>query len=567
MSAKQNSPADLSLAFDVGHSSIGWAVLQTKPDVEIKGCGVVTFRADDCLASARRGYRRQRRHIRSTRQRIKRMKALLLHLGVLTQAQLDKPGCAWPWKLAGRVLAGGKTLTWPELWDVLRWYAHNRGYDGNQQWSQIGTDEDEEDAEKVKNAHALMGKFDTKTMAETFCHYLGINPLGDQYSSRERFRGLNAAFDRKVVVAEVRRILKAHANKLKGADAEFEKALCDDGRVIPCKGIKLPRRYHRGLLFGQLVPRFNNRIISKCPITSQKVPSRNCREFLDFRWAMQLASVRVAKNGERELRSLSADERQAIDVLMRQRGGMTAKEFTGAVVAVTGAARNNLETMLMHPDAKEALLVDPVQKALTSGDWETLFEKLPERIQKRARGQLRHGKALTLVKLYDDARAAGESVAAFDEEIQRLLDTANTKKRRKDGQLSRESILNSPVHVKKLSGRAAYARPILQQAFEEVMAGKHPKEEGGCLFVTEQMRQAQLNRSLAEQTNNHLVRHRLLILERLQQDIIKEFAGGDKSRILRITIEVNRDLRDVRQDRQREGARHWLAYCQSSSRR
>jgi CRISPR/Cas system Type II protein with McrA/HNH and RuvC-like nuclease domain len=85
---------DLELAFDVGHSSIGWAVLQNNPQLELKGCGAVIFRPDDCLASKRRDYRRQRRHIRSTRQRIKRMKALLLHLSVLTQTQLDKPGCA-----------------------------------------------------------------------------------------------------------------------------------------------------------------------------------------------------------------------------------------------------------------------------------------------------------------------------------------------------------------------------------------------------------------------------------------------------------------------------------------
>jgi hypothetical protein len=76
------------------------------------------------------------------------------------------------------------------------------------------------------------------------------------------------------------------------------------------------------------------------------------------------------------------------------------------------------------------------------------------------------------------------------------------------------------------------------------MAGKHPKEEGGCLFVSEQMRQAQLNRSLADQTNNHLVRHRLLILGRLLGDMIKEYAGGDKARVGKMTIEVNRDLRE-----------------------
>src|SRR5580704_9764498 len=130
---------DFHLAFDVGHSSIGWAVLhptgnpvpqRKASNINILGCGAVVFRADDCLASARRGYRRQRRHIRSTRQRIARVKILLRHLGVLNHEELDRPGCAWPWLLAAQVLQGSKVLLWSELWDVLRWYAHNRGYDG-----------------------------------------------------------------------------------------------------------------------------------------------------------------------------------------------------------------------------------------------------------------------------------------------------------------------------------------------------------------------------------------------------------------------------------------------------
>jgi CRISPR-associated endonuclease Csn1 len=41
------------------------------------------------------------------------------------------------------------------------------------------------------------------------------------------------------------------------------------------------------------------------------------------------------------------------------------------------------------------------------------------------------------------------------------------------------------------------------------------------------------------------VRHRLLILERLLADIVKEYAAGDKTRIARMTIEVNRDLREM----------------------
>src|SRR5258706_4530051 len=124
------NPANLTLSFDVGHSSIGWAVLRTSDlgNPEVLGCGAVTFRSDDWLASSRRAYRRQRRHIRSTRQRIRRLASLFAHLRVLSPSELSQPGSPWPWQLAARVLAG-KTggnpkllLNWVELWDVLRWY-------------------------------------------------------------------------------------------------------------------------------------------------------------------------------------------------------------------------------------------------------------------------------------------------------------------------------------------------------------------------------------------------------------------------------------------------------------
>ena len=552
MSAKQNPPPDLSLSFDVGHSSIGWAVLQTSPDVEIKGCGVVIFRADDCLASARRGYRRQRRHIRSTRQRIKRMKALLLHLCVLTQAQLDKPGCAWPWKLAGRVLAGGKTLTWHELWDVLRWYAHNRGYDGNRRWSAGEAANEKEDQEKVQNAHALMREHDKQTMAETFCAVCGIDPMGAKCSSNidpaKRFKAKNAAFPRGIVEAEVARLLRTHFGKLKGVDEKFATAMFSDWRALSCPAIKLPIRYQGGLLFGQLVPRFDNRIISKCPITGQKVPSRNTREFLSYRWGMLLANVRVARLADRELKPLTVEERKELDKLMRAEGSMTAKQFTEAVEKVAGSIRHNLSTMLMHPDAKDALVLDAVQECLTTEKpmpVKALFAALPTRIQKRARGQLRRGQSFTFAALYEAAKQAEELVAAFDAAVQQQLDKAAGKGRKKDKPLTRDELLAKSLSVRKLSGRAAYARPILVQAFAEVMNGKHPKEEGGCLFVTEKMREAQLNRTLAQQTNNHLVRHRLLILARVLKDIIEEYAGGDKKRVGKMTIEVNRDLREM----------------------
>ncbi len=518
--------------------------------MSILGCGSVVFRADDCLASSRRTYRRQRRHIRSTKHRIARMKVILEHLGALKVSELDQPGCAWPWQLAARVLQGGKLLTWPELWDVLRWYAHNRGYDGNRRWSAAEADAQKEDSEKEANARTLMGKHGTKSMAETFCAISGIDPLGKRKSANlpgdKRPKGQNAAFPREVVEGEVRKILQTHFGNLKGANANLEKVLFSDWQAVPCPGLKLPKRYEGGLLFGQLVPRFDNRIISICPISGQKVPSRNCPEFLNFRWAMQLANFRVGKNSDRELRSLNPSERIAVDKRMRERGYLTPKELKEAVRGVTSCERDNLDTMLMHPDAKEALLLDPVQKLICSDDLQPFWKLLPERLQKRLRGQWRRGKVFTLAQIRQQLESLGDA-SAFDAELQHQLDAQNTKARKKEKQTTREELLHKhfPPKPLKLDGRAAFARHLLKQACEDILAGKpHPKEEGGCLFLSEEVREKQLNREIAEQTNNHLVRHRLLILERVLGDIIKDYVDGKKERIERITIEVNRDLRE-----------------------
>lgn len=579
MNAKQkNIPTSitgkLQLAFDVGHSSIGWAVLKPEENessrplsINILGCGAVTYRADDCLASARRAYRRQRRHIRSTRQRIARLKILLAKLDVLSNAQLNTTGCAWPWLLAARVLAGGKLLSWPELWDVLRWYAHNRGYDGNRRWSATESEAQDEDSEKEANARSLMEKHKARSMAETFCKELGLDPNGKAKASMKRFKGLNAAFPREIVEREVRQILQAHFGKLARVDADLERALVSKDnqdklawQAIPCPELKLPKRYQGGLLFGQLVPRFDNRIISTCPISGEKVPSRNCPEFLNFRWAMQLANVQVARFGEQKLSPLKPTERIELDKQMRATGGMTVEQFKKAVRSVTTAIRDNLDTMLMHPDAKEALLLDPVQKLICSDDLAPFWKLLPARLQKRLRGKWRHGKVFALAQIRDQLSSVAavcdrpngngddtSPLQRFDAELQSQLDTRNTNTKKKGKQVTREELLQKhfPSKPLKLSGRAAFARHLLKKAYEEVLAGKHPKEEGNSLFLSEEIRKQQQEREIAEQTNNHLVRHRLLILERLVGDIIKEYADGDKEQIGKATIEVNRDLREM----------------------
>ncbi|HEV2695812.1 MAG TPA: HNH endonuclease domain-containing protein [Verrucomicrobiae bacterium] len=556
---------NIELAFDVGHSSIGWAVLRAKvqestrsesPSVNIIGCGVVTFGADDCLASKRRDYRRQRRHARATRQRIAQMEKLLAHLKVLSAEQLNQKhqqagGDSAPWFLAARILASNgdekHLLDWAKLWDVLRWYAHNRGYDGNRRWSAQESEAQEQDTEKEKTAIALMHQYGAETMAETLCKALGLDPLGDKQSSKENFKRLNAAFPRPIVENEVRRLLEFHRQKHPAINDALLKSLFEDWQAAGVSGLKLPARYQGGLLFGQLVPRFDNRIISICPITGEKVPSKNCPEFLKFRWAMTLANIRVAGAKEKELRPLSASERKKINALMEDEGALTPTGLKKSVRETAGCVRDNLDTMLMHPDSKDALMLDPVQKLVRSEKLKTLWPTLSYPVKKRTRDLWQRGKLVTLERICGVAQKCGESLAGFETELNKIADSANTKRGKKEGSFNREALLKEPLTIKKSDGRAAFARALLVRAHAEVMAGKHPKEEGGCLFITEEMRQKQLQKRIDEQTNNHLVRHRLLILERLLEDLIAEpaFANGDRSRITQITIEVNRDLREM----------------------
>jgi CRISPR-associated endonuclease Csn1 len=662
---------DLQLAFDVGHSSIGWAVLQSRTgvapvsNINILGCGSVVFRADDCLASSRRAYRRQRRHIRSTKQRIARMKLVLRQIGALTKKELDQPGCAWPWLLAARVLRGGKLLTWPELWDVLRWYAHNRGYDGNRRWSAAEAEAQKEDSEKEANARSLMGKYGTSSMAETFCAMSGLDPLGKKKSTNlpgdKRPKGQNAAFPREVVESEVRKILQAHADKLKGMDEKLERALLGKDsndktawQEIPCPDLKLPKRYEGGLLFGQLVPRFDNRIISICPVTfaktyegkiasgenhdeavrralvAAKVPTKKSREFLEYRWAMLLGNIQVAATKNAPTRKLNADERNKVHQQMLAKGFLTATELEKAVMDTSKSEYTNSDaTFKVTPDAEEALVLNPVAKYLATNELALLiWPSLPSRLQKRLRGQLRQGKSIRLSKIREilSKPEFGGTTKFFDDAIQKYvsdeaLKLALASKKRKGKPADKEKKL--PTFEKMLErslkanlppGRAPYHRKVLIQAKNEIFAGFDPrkkkqnkltqtpdrfemaeeKEADGCLVVTDSMQRISLGRHLttenteaeyqawcqkwlshpqnkkryqqakehgeeilqqafddmradkwlASQTNNHLVRHRLLILERLLADIIKDkkFAVGDKTRIGKIAIEVARDL-------------------------
>lgn len=838
---KSNRPSphpDLELAFDVGHSSIGWAVLQgsvgVSPvpaktrnndlSVKILGCGVVTFPANECLASGRRKNRRQRRHIRATRQRIERIAILLLGLlenrdshGVPellkelrlyfngpSRAELTKEGTkkgeAHAWLLAARVLAARTEeekakarLNWPQLWDVLRWYAHNRGYDGNIRWSggfrveafsenplasrkdldsqaeSVKDDDPEDDKKKLEAAASRMEDygFTTPTFAETVAKFLlgpdrMVKPGGEGkpglveptaatfteeefrrllfncdpgFESHPRhlrnyFKGVRAAFPRRVIkdIAgkptlvggtewEVRYILRAHLGRLPGCEiaegqdvSDIERALCggipedvsdwtalkhrfpdlylsaadtetlrkmrvskelskkqkqrliQERRKLLAGKLAPPARYHGGLIFGQLVPRFDNRIIEQCPFTFAsvfrailgkdegalkpykkvtlarvtasrrqvngeaesdealarrwaaklaKVPGKNCLEFLDFRWAMMLANIRIGMEGETypdgegretDLRPLKPDERLKIDAEARKRGFLRVEpdkpgkdghvregknELREIVLGLTGCKRHNLERLLLVPDIKEALRILPVKGDTAakeafqiawgafgpSGHDKDTGVYGDDRLRHRFSAQLLRGKKdaprfLTLTAILAQLQKPDvvEQHPTASEVAARIEQASRKAASDKRGQVVEEKLtelMSVKFCCERLKGRARFGRKKLCEAVQQVMHKDkplHPLEKGGCLEQTDAIKEAALQKPLADLTNNHLVRHRLLILagdqhaqpgkerkEGLLDHIIaaKEFADGDKRRVARITIELARDLQTM----------------------
>jgi len=829
--------ADLELAFDVGHSSIGWAVLQSgtvappvsgKGDLSINllGCGVVTFPADDCLAIDRRNKRRQRRNIRSRKQRIQRMENLLVAMnvmpGVKQQHQKGKgnkrgegKGFSYPWLLAARLLAATEAerekhlLTWSELWDVLRWYAHNRGYDGNLRWSGYYVVEayspenelqpdalgemaekakkqdkaenpnaedrpkekeetEEDDSDKLAMAGRLMSDygFATLTFAESVAKFL-LGPdrdvlppkqpgaagqlkkttesftkqdfhqklfgLTEEFRDHPRhlrnyYKGLKAAFPRRYFVSgttilaggtewEVRTIIRAHFNAPAGkarCDETFERVICGgipeergDWRAFEKQFPKLyrskheseqlktlriskrlppeekkrrkqqrqtllhgkiilPKRYQGGLLFGQLVPRFENRIIAECPVTYTrklpmlqrvsagqspydkslvwseedakqldrevahfrkklallpagasesdkrslaecfaadlaKVPAKNNLAFLDYRWAMLLANIKIRKTGEtylkgEKLRPLAPEERHEIDAEARELGfleyqreerdkktGKATKpefnELADIVRRVTGCGieNTNLDGFFIPPDMREALKLVPIEKGTEA--FRLVWQELDDQLRRRFTIQMLNGTIQTPERICTELGKLDKAHLA-----DAIKADARAKAADKNGKISEEraaKLMATEFSCKKLEGRARYHHDVLRQAWREVMRGEDPrkkisdefflpkpKQRDGCLVISDGAQCLLDEKPLASQTNNHLVRQRIQVLagnlrqdksgnirrtkagemvsrNSLLDDIIAEFAGGEERNIKTITIEVTRDLQEM----------------------
>jgi len=476
------------------------------------------------------------------------MKMLLLHLGVLTENDLSSVGHAAPHALAARALAAdGPSLNWQELWHVLRWYAHNRGYDGNSRWSKQEVDSDDTDKEEA--ALQLMAEHGTKSMAETICTMLELDEGKKKISSHIAYKTHNAAFPRDIVRGEVLEILNRHKGQLKMLDDNFINTLIasDDTKgkmawaTIAVPGIELPRRYFGGLLFGQLIPRFDNRIISKCPISGGKVPNKATLEFLRFRWAMIIANIRA------DGRPLSATERQLLNGKMEQKGRLTGKQLREAVESIAGTTRTNCKVYFeLHPDSEEALVLDPALalfqgEGVSSKNLKPYWECLSDTTKYRAMGRWKKNRPVTLEWMLADCIKEKHDTSLLVQEIDKAF-TADQKKK-KASYPTRDHLLRMSFAPKSLSGRAPYSRKVMTDTVDFILStDKHPTEKDAPLYRSKEIIKAQRDRPIDDLTNNHLLRQRLTILLRLVDDILNDYASGDSRLVSDIVVEVARDL-------------------------
>ncbi|MGJ8638000.1 MAG: type II CRISPR RNA-guided endonuclease Cas9, partial [Opitutaceae bacterium] len=475
---------------------------------------------------------------------------------LLSKEELDQTGHSAPHALAARVLVQKKpSLSWIEMWSVLRWYAHNRGYDGNSRWAKNDLDGDE--TEKELAALELMKRHGTegRSMAETICATLGIDPCSEKKSSAKPFKTLNAAFPRKIVRREVLEILNLHKGVLPSLDANFINTLiAPEGasehrawEIIPVPNLRLPRRYYGGLLFGQLIPRFDNRIIARCPISGDKVPNKATHEFLRFRWAMILANLRVDGS------AITPSQRQSLDSVMQEKGRLTSTELKKELEVISGSKTNNVKGYFeLHPDSAEALVLDPAL-ALYNGEGtgskslKPYWDCLPEIVRKRALGRWKKRRLVNLQWMLDQCKFEKDVFSKLREEIDSAF--AADQKKKKPRYLTLEHFENQSFAPAGVSGRAPYSRKVMREVYEFVLTtNRHPAEAAteelheGPLYRSKAVLSAERDVRLPNLTNNHLIRQRLEILLRLVDDILSEYANGDSRKVSDVVVEVASDL-------------------------
>ena len=153
------------------------------------------------------------------------------------------------------------------------------------------------------------------------------------------------------------------------------------------------------------------------------------------------------------------------------------------VRGLDGVSLDNLEALMTIEQADKNLVIDPALKLLSSS---TVLKPIVPLLSGLAREEVlsklrkKHGVAISelIAGIHESEELSTVLGGSFKKESKNTQEKYGSQERWVEKQRFFASFD---------SGRAPYSRMVMKQAVEEILSGKDPCAEGGCLYLTEEM--------------------------------------------------------------------------------
>lgn len=320
-------------AFDMGKASIGYCV---REDFNIKDLGSLIIDKDHSSVADNRSRRRVYRTLKSHRAREQWFKKLWLEKGLTILEETDEKfkrefaqksdDTIYNSAVLRCALIQGKKLEEWQIYKALHSAIQRRGYDNNIAWATSEDDKENKEAiekyscengdELIKSNDykypcyydaLLLGLWNENNPNEFKCS-IGLNP--------QKVRTSGRVAPRELVVKELSKLWEEAKKQLPQIqNVSIDEFLYGDYREAYASYHNPEWIQYRGTekdwqgVLGQKIPRFNNRIISKCRLLPKRnVCSAETIEHISLVLLMQLKNIRFIDNETLEQRRLSPME-------------------------------------------------------------------------------------------------------------------------------------------------------------------------------------------------------------------------------------------------------------------
>ena len=320
-------------AFDMGKASIGYCV---REDFEIKDLGSLIIDKDHSAVADNRNRRRVFRTVQSHRAREEWFKKFWLEKGLTPLEETDKKfkieyakendTTIYNSTLLRIALIQGKKLEEWQIYKALHSAFQRRGYDSNVAWAT--SDDDKENAEAIEKYSkkdgieiinndeykypcyydaTLLGLWEEKTPT-IYKRHIPLNTTKVRIAGR--------VTPRELVIKELSKLWEEARKQLPQIqNISVDEFLYGDYRETYASYRNPEWIQYRGTqrdwqgVLGQKIPRFNNRVISKCRLLPKRnVCSAETIEHISLVLLMQLKNIRFLDNATMEQKRLSPME-------------------------------------------------------------------------------------------------------------------------------------------------------------------------------------------------------------------------------------------------------------------